>query len=65
MARAREYLNRSSILITSLKTRVLIDLKAHFGRVPDGDFFDNWHMDSVFLSIAVWKISTNFTHTLM
>ena len=39
MARAREYLKRISILMTSLKTRVLSDLKMHIGCVPDGEFF--------------------------
>ena len=39
MAQARKYLKRISILMTSLKTGVLSDLKTHIGRVPDGEFF--------------------------
>ena len=38
MARARENLKRISILKTSLKTRVLRDLKTHIARFQDGGF---------------------------
>ena len=37
----------------------------HIGRVQDDDFFDNGHMDRLFVSLAVGKKSSNFTHTLM
>ena len=39
MARAREFLIRIPILMTSLKQGFLSDLKTHIGRVPDGEFF--------------------------
>lgn len=47
MARAREYLKIISTLMTSLKQGFLSDIKTYIGRVPDGEFFDNWHMDSL------------------
>ena len=34
-------LKKEVILMTSLKTRSLSDLKTHIRRVPDGEFFDN------------------------
>ena len=40
----------------------LSDVKMDVGCVP---FFDNWHLDRPFLSLAVRKKSSNFTHTLM
>ena len=35
------------------------------GRIPEGEFFDNQHMDRLFLSLAVRKKSSNFTRILM
>ena len=60
MARAREYLKRISILMTSLKTRVLRDL---FGALQTENCFDSWHMDRLFVSLAMRKKSSNFTST--
>jgi len=65
MARAREYIKIISTLMTSLKQGFLSDIKTYIGRVPDGEFFDNWHMDRLFLCLALRKKSPNFTHTLM
>ena len=39
------------------------DLKKHIARFPDGEFFYNRPMDRLFLSLAVRKKSSNFTHT--
>ena len=43
--------------MTSLKTRV----KRHIGRVPTVNFFDNWHMARLSLSLAEKIIKFN-TH---
>ena len=43
----------------------LSDPKMLVGRVPDGEFFDNRHMDRLFLFLAVRKKSSNFTCALM
>ena len=37
------------------KRRVLIDLRMHITRFPDGEFFDSCHMCRLFLSLAVRK----------
>ena len=37
----------------------LSDQKMHIGRVADGDFFDNWHIDRLFLSLSVRKKTFN------
>ena len=60
-------LKRISTLMTSLKTRVFyIHLKTHImGEFHKVIFFHKWHMDSLFLSLAVWEKSPIFTHTLM
>ena len=53
-------------LMMSLKQGSLSDLKTHIRRVPDGEFFFyHWHVDRLFLSLAVRKKSSNSTHTLM
>ena len=60
-----EYLKRISILVKSLKTRVLSDFKVILGVFQVVNFFDNCHVDRFFLSLAVRKKSSNFTNTLM
>ena len=60
MARAREYLKIIYILMTSLKQGFMSDIKTYIGRVPDGEFFDNWHMDRLFLCLALRKKISKF-----
>ena len=50
------------ILITSLKQGFLSDLKTHIGCFPDGERFYNWHMDRLFLSLAVRKKSSSYAY---
>ena len=39
------------------------DLKTYIGRIPEGEFFYNWHMDRLFLTLSVWKkIIKFYTH---
>ena len=61
MTRAREFLKIIFVLMTSLKGFLNI------ARVADGEFFfDNCHMDGLFLSLAVRKKTVKFyTYTLM
>lgn len=62
---ARARVLKQNLYFHNKKEGFLIDLKTHIGRVQDDEFFDNWHMDRPFLSLAVKKISSNFTHKLM
>ena len=59
------FIKSISILMASLQTRVVSDLKTHIVRVPDGDFFDNWDIDRLLLSLAVRKKIMKFYATLM
>ena len=54
-ASTRVFIKSIPILMASLKTRVVSDLKTHIVCVPDGDFFDNWDIDRLLLSLAVRK----------
>ena len=63
---ARGIGTNSSILMTSLKTGVFgVIQKRILHALQTVKFFGNWRMDRLFLSFAVRKKSTNFTHTLM
>ena len=37
--------------MTSIKNKGF-DQKTHIRRIPQGEFFDNWHMDRLFFSLA-------------
>ena len=41
------------------------DLKRILSAFQTVNFFENWHMDRIFLFLAVKQKSSNFIHTLM
>jgi len=43
----------------------LSDLKRILSAFQTVNFFENWHMNRIFLFLAVKKKSSNFRHTLM
>ena len=48
---------------TSIDDVTKSDLKTHILRAfQTVNFFDNWHIDRLFLSLPVRKKSSNFTH---
>lgn len=54
-----------SILMTSHKTRVLVIWKRTLDVFQTVNVWENWHIDRIFLFLAVRKVSSSFIHTLM